>query len=74
MKLEDIKLMNCSMIKYLKSIGKSTERNEIITHILEDNDFLKKLSKEDVYIILKDVGVSDEKLETVYSNLVAINN
>lgn len=74
MKLEDIKLMNFSMIKYLKSIGKSTERNEIITHILEDNEFLKKLSKEDVYIILKDVGVSDEKLETVYSNLVSINN
>lgn len=74
MKLEDIRLMNDSMIKYLYSMGKSAERNEIIKHILEDDKCFQKLSKEDVYIILKDVGVSDEKIDSVYSNLVSINN
>lgn len=74
MKLEDIKLMNDSMIIYLESMGKSVERNEIIKHILEDDRCFQKLSKEDIYIILKDVGVSDEKIDNVYSNLVSTNN
>lgn len=74
MKIEDIRLMNESMIKYLQSMGRSTERNEIIKHILEDSQCFKKLSKEDVCIILKDVGVSDEKIDVIYSNLVSINN
>ncbi len=74
MKIEDIRLINDSMIKYLESIGKSTERNEIIKHILEDNKCFQKLTKEDAYIILKDIGVSDEKIDVVYLNLVSINN
>ena len=63
MKLDDIKLMNDIMIKYLKSMGKSTERNEIIKYILEDDDCFQKLSKEDACIILKDVGISNEKIK-----------
>ncbi len=74
MKLDDIKLMNDIMIKYLKSMGKSTERNEIIKYILEDDDCFQKLSKEDACIILKDVGISNEKINVVYLNLVSTNN
>ncbi len=74
MKLDDIKLMNDTMIKYLESMGKSTERNEIIKHILEDDDCFRKLSKEDAVIVLRDVGISDEKIDVVYLNLVSINN
>ena len=74
MKLDDIRLMNDSMIKYLESMGKSTERNEIVKHILEDDECIQKLSKEDMYIVLKDAGVSKDKIEVVYSNLVSINN
>lgn len=74
MKLDDIRLMNDSMIKYLESMGKSTERNEIVKHILEDDKCFQKLSKEDMYIVLKDVGVSEEKIDVVYSNLVSTNN
>lgn len=74
MQIEDLRLMNKSMIKYLESMGKNVERNEIINHILEDNECFQKITKEDAYIILKDIGVSDEKIDVVYANLVSLNN
>lgn len=73
MQLKDIKLMNDTMIKYLSSLGKSTQRNEIIKNILEDDKCFEKISKDDAYMILKDIGVSEEKIESIYLNLVSIN-
>lgn len=73
MQLKDIKLMNESMIKYLESLGKSAQRNIIIKNILDDDECFKKLNKEDAYIILKDIGISNEKIDSIYLNLVSNN-
>lgn len=73
MNLQDIRLINESMIKYLSNLGKSTRRNEIIKNILEDDYCFKKIDKNDAYIILEDIGISKEKISSVYLNLVSIN-
>lgn len=73
MNLQDIRLINESMIKYLSNLGKSTKRNEIIKNILEDDYCFKKIDKNDAYIILEDIGISKEKISSVYLNLVSIN-
>lgn len=74
MHISELRMMNDAMIKYLNSIGKNTERNEIIKNILQENECFNKISKENAYIILKDIGISNEKIESVYLNLVSINN
>ena len=73
MQLKEIRLMNESMIKYLESLGKSAQRNIIIKNILEDEKCFQKLEKEDYYMILKDVGISEEKIDYIYLNLVSNN-
>jgi hypothetical protein len=73
MQLKEIRLMNESMIKYLESLGKSAQRNIIIKNILEDEKCFQKLEKEDSYMILKDVGISAEKIDYIYLNLVSNN-
>lgn len=73
MQLKEIRLMNESMIKYLESLGKSAQRNIIIKNILDDEKCFQKLEKEDSYMILKDVGISAEKIDYIYLNLVSNN-
>ena len=73
MELKEIRLMNESMIKYLESIGKNAQRNIIIKNILEDEKCFQKLDKEDDYMILKDIGISSEKIDYIYLNLVSNN-
>ena len=69
--LEQIELMNETMIVYLKKLGKDTKRNDIIREILKDDMLIKKMNKEDAIMILKDVGIGDEKLEEIYSELIS---
>lgn len=69
--LEQIELMNETMIVYLKKLGKDTKRNDIIREILKDDMWIKKMNKEDAIMILKDVGIGDEKLEEIYSELIS---
>ena len=57
-KIQQVKLMNETTILYLKKLGKSTKRNEIVNNILEDEACFFKINKNDAYIILKDIGVS----------------
>ena len=73
MELKEIRLMNESMIKSLESIGKNAQRNIIIKNILEDEKCFQKLDKEDAYMILKDIGISSEKIDYIYLNLVSNN-
>ena len=46
--LQQIKLMNDSMIIYLKKIDENTEKNEIISKILDDEACFFKMKKEEV--------------------------
>lgn len=68
--LNDIKLMNQTMIVYLKKMGISTKRNEIINQIFNDEACFFKMNREDAYIILKDVGIK-ENIDAVYSDLIS---
>ena len=72
--IQQVKLMNETTILYLKKLGKSTKRNEIVNNILEDEACFFKLSKNDSYFILKDIGVSESKIDEVYSELISKSN
>ena len=69
--LQQIRLMNAATILYLKKIGKKIERNKIIEKILEDETCFFKLQASDAKSILEDIGVSKEKIDTVYSELTS---
>lgn len=69
--MKELKLMNESMILYLKKIGMDSKRNEIIRQILNDDACFFRMDSSDAYAILHDIGVASEKLETIYSSLVS---
>ncbi len=68
-KIEEIKLMNETMINYLKDKGLDIKRNEIIKQILQDEACFFKMSKEEAYIVLTDVGVK-KNIDEMYLNLI----
>ena len=74
MQLQDIRLMNDTMILYLKKMGKSSKRNEIINNILNDDSCFFKMNKEDAHIILEDIGIEKDKINLIYSNLISSDN
>lgn len=69
--LQEIKLMNETMIVYLKKIGQSSKRNEIISNILKDDACFFKINKDDAFMILEDVGISKDKINNIYLNLIS---
>lgn len=70
-RLQQVKLMNESMILYLKKIGKNSKRNEIISKILKDDACFFKMNKNDACVILDDIGISKEKVQSIYSELTS---
>lgn len=70
MQLNDIRLMNETMISYFKKIGADTKRNDIINEILKDEACFFKIEKADAYTILKAVGV-EKNIDEVYSELIS---
>ena len=61
--------MNESTIIYLKKLGKSTKRNEIISNILKDSDSFLKMKKEDAKSLLKSIGVEEYRIDLIYSEI-----
>ena len=68
--LNEIKIMNNTMIIYLKKLGISYQRNEIIKKILEDDACFFKMNKEDAFLILSEVGIKDN-IEEIYAKLIS---
>ncbi len=68
--LRNLRLMNESMILYLKKLGKSTKRNEIIRNILKYNNCFLKMKEEDAKDMLKSIGVEEDRLDLVYSEII----
>lgn len=73
MKIEEIRLMNETRIRYLKKINKDTYRNQIINKILEDEACFFKMEKEDTLILLEDIGISKDNIESIYNDLISKN-
>lgn len=69
--IDEVKIMNDTMILYLKKLGMSYKRNEIIKKMLEDESCFFKMKKEDAYMILKDVGIQSENIDNVYAKLIS---
>lgn len=68
--LNELKIMNDTMILYLKKLGANYERNNIINKILNDETCFFKMSKEDAVLILNDIGIQDN-IENIYSKLIS---
>lgn len=65
--------MNEAMIKTLKDKNINYEENLKIQKYLEDETFFFKITKENAYEILKNVGVRQESLGEVYKKLISPN-
>ena len=68
-KIDDLIIMNDTMIIYQTKLGIKPSRNLIIREMLKDRTLFKKLQKKDALIILRDIGVSEQNLETVYNDI-----
>lgn len=69
--IEELRIMNDTMIKYLNSLGIESKRNEVIRQILKDDDCFSKINKDDAYIILEDIGVNKREIPYVYESIVS---
>jgi len=69
-KINDLIIMNDAMIIYQTKLGLDAKRNKIIREMLKDTALFKKLSKADALIILKDIGISNQKIEEVYKKII----
>ena len=72
--LDQLRLMNNATILYLKKLNMSYERNSIISNILKDDSCFFKLSKQDAYTILEDIGVESQQIYLAYLDLISIDN
>lgn len=71
--LNTVRLLNDSTIVYLKKMGLATNRNEIIKQILSDDACFFKMDRGDALVILKDIGIGEEKIDKIYLSLTSKN-
>ena len=68
--IDELKVMNYSMIDCLKGKGISVKKNELIKEILKDEACFFKMNKEEALIVLRNLNVSNEMLEETYKKLI----
>ena len=71
--LNELKIINDSTIVYLKKLNRNYKRNGIIKHILDDDACFFKMNKNEAYIILQNIGISNEQIDSIYENLISSN-
>lgn len=71
MNVSDLRNLNEATINALTFSGKSTQRNEIISKILQDEACFFKMSKNDAIGILEDIGVHKDRLDYIYRMLIS---
>ena len=71
--LKELRLINDSNILYLKKVNRSYKRNEIIKNILNDETCFFKMSKDEAYMILQNIGISDDQIDIIYKKLISPN-
>lgn len=67
--IDELKIMNYSIIDCLKVKGISVKKNELIKEILKDEACFFKMEKEEAFVILKNLKVSDDMLKDTYKEL-----
>lgn len=68
-----ITIMNEAMIEVLKETNQNDDRNIRIKEALKDEALFFKINKSEAYEILKNVGIKQDKVETVYKKLTDAN-
>ncbi|MCR5145804.1 MAG: hypothetical protein K6B70_00415 [Clostridia bacterium] len=69
--IDELKVMNYSIIDCLKVKGISVKKNELIKEILKDEACFFKMEKEEAFVVLKNLKVSDDMLEETYKELTS---
>ncbi|MBQ3408794.1 MAG: hypothetical protein IJH12_06305 [Clostridia bacterium] len=69
--INDLKFMNYTTIVFLEEIKQSTRRNMIINKILKDDACFFKMSKQDAYEVLEQIGINKSRVGKVYLDLVS---
>jgi hypothetical protein len=72
--IEEYKKINELLIKKYDNNKEMTEKHYLIKHILNDKDCFFKLTIEDSFALLKDLGVPDEQIEKKYEELISYEN
>lgn len=67
--IDELKVMNYSIIDCLKVKGISIKKNELIKEILKDEACFFKMEREETFVVLKNLKVSDDMLEETYKEL-----
>ncbi len=69
--IDELKVMNYSIIDCLKVKGISLKKNELIKEILKDDACFFKMEKEEAFVVLKNLKVSEDMLEYTYKELTS---
>ena len=67
--IDELKVMNYSIIDCLKVKGISIKKNDLIKEILKDEACFFKMKKEEAFVVLKNLRVSNDMLEETYKEL-----
>lgn len=70
-KFKVIEIMNKAMIETLKEKNNNYDVNVRIKENLKDEAYFFKIEKEEALYVLRNVGIKEEKLETVYNSLIS---
>lgn len=72
--LNDLKIMNDTLINYYSDERRKDEKkvlkHNIIKQVLNTERCFEKITKEEAINILKDLGISEDKLETIYNEVI----
>lgn len=67
--IDELKVMNYSIIDCMKAKGISLKKNILIKEILKDEACFFKMEKKEAIVVLKNLKVSDDMLEETYKKL-----
>lgn len=72
--INDLRLMNDTLINYYKEYEPQNEKkllkHRIIQEILKTEKCFNKMSKEDAMKILKDIGISENNIDSTYNDII----
>lgn len=72
--ISDLQIMNDTLINYYKDYEPQNEKkllkHRIIQELLKTEKCFDTISKEDAIKILRDIGISDQNIETTYEDII----
>lgn len=72
--MKELVELNNKLIELNKNNSELLNKYQLIAKILSEDDCFFKMDIKTSYAILKDLGIKDDNIKEVYSNLIDINN